>query len=203
MTFFSKILMRMDEILTQGDSDDLMGIRINAKGETVCYYCGEIPDFRGFNYEHLAPHSLGGPSRNWNMVLACFNCNQRKKAKTPPRWFLQEVDILSTLPDEIAIDLLARLLLNLHIFMTAKISSGIPTAMGLSEVGHIPRFVGGHQWEANVLVGASRTHADFECPTCQKPSKVTCSPGMYIIHVTCDECERYSVYQGFPLLRRQ
>lgn len=203
MTFFSKTLMRMDEILQQGDSDELLGVRMNAQGETVFYYCGETPDFRGFNYEHLAPDSLGGSSSEWNIVLECFNCNQRKKAKTPPRWFLEEVDTLSTLPDEIAIDLLARLLLNLHVYMTARVSLGIPTAMGLSEVGRAPGLEGVHQWETTVLVGASRRHPDFECPTCHKPSKVTCSPGMYIIHETCAECERHSVYQGFPLSGRQ
>lgn len=202
MTLFMKILDRMNQLTIQSDPDQLIGVRRNAAGGIVCYYCGKLPDFRGFNYEHLAPTSLGGEDENWNIVLACFNCNQRKKAKTPPRWFMEESLTFSRLPNEIAIDLLARLLLNLHMFMLGKDVSRIMVSLGISEVGYVPRFEGDHQMTATVGIASKAIHPDFECSSCHEPCVVECSAGMYILKTHCASCGQFNVYQGFPFISK-
>lgn len=48
-----------------------------------CWYCGfNMPDDREWELEHQVPRSRGGEDTEENIVLACRDCNRRKKAHT-------------------------------------------------------------------------------------------------------------------------
>lgn len=49
----------------------------------TCQYCGIKPGVSQLSVEHVIPKSRGGKN-NWeNCVVACFDCNQKKKDRTP------------------------------------------------------------------------------------------------------------------------
>lgn len=58
-----------------------------AERDRVCVYCGRIPDGSTAGLEptldHVIPKSLGGKSNEANLVLSCFECNQRKADRLP------------------------------------------------------------------------------------------------------------------------
>ena len=54
----------------------------NRAAASTCFYCGVRftvvgPDHR--TVDHRVPRSRGGPDALWNLVFACFSCNQRKR----------------------------------------------------------------------------------------------------------------------------
>jgi hypothetical protein len=91
----------------------LIGERLGADGELVCYYCGKPIAHRGayhpggLHVDHLYPQYAGGSGRESNLVYACHDCNLAKSSKSPTEW-LRLVDI----PNDLAPDILARLLLS-------------------------------------------------------------------------------------------
>ncbi len=48
-----------------------------------CQYCGQRPRTSEMSIDHIQPRSRGGRSTWENCVLACFECNQRKRDRTP------------------------------------------------------------------------------------------------------------------------
>ncbi len=46
-----------------------------AKTGGKCHYCGEHAD----TLDHIVPRSVGGPSRQWNLIGACKPCNLLKR----------------------------------------------------------------------------------------------------------------------------
>lgn len=49
----------------------------------TCQYCGAKPRTSEMTIDHILPRSRGGLSSWENCVLACFNCNRKKKNRTP------------------------------------------------------------------------------------------------------------------------
>ncbi len=49
------------------------------RDQHTCAYCGR----RGSTVEHLLPSSRGGPTTWMNTVIACVDCNARKRNRTP------------------------------------------------------------------------------------------------------------------------
>ena len=48
-----------------------------------CQYCGQhVPRVKA-TYDHVLPRDLGGATKWDNIVIACFDCNQRKRNRTP------------------------------------------------------------------------------------------------------------------------
>ena len=66
-------------------SDILRENKMLVKGDNACAYCGAAND--GFHWEHIIPKNRGGPDTIDNMVLACPDCNLRKGAKDPFKWY--------------------------------------------------------------------------------------------------------------------
>jgi predicted RNA-binding Zn-ribbon protein involved in translation (DUF1610 family) len=93
--FYRKLMFILD--------NEQEGIRYDNSGKEVCYYCGGNIDNK--EWDHVYPKFRGGPDHKWNIVLSCQQCNQAKKAQHPIDW-LKKLD----LPEKIAIDYIARLL---------------------------------------------------------------------------------------------
>jgi hypothetical protein len=50
--------------------------------EGTCFYCGGelLPEWA--TLDHVEPRSRGGPDEEWNVLLACRRCNNRKGARS-------------------------------------------------------------------------------------------------------------------------
>jgi len=49
----------------------------------TCQYCGRKPeDGTKLEVDHILPSSKGGKTTERNLITACFECNQGKKART-------------------------------------------------------------------------------------------------------------------------
>jgi len=48
-----------------------------------CQYCARKVTFSAFEFEHVVPRSQGGRTGWSNIVVACHDCNQRKRGRTP------------------------------------------------------------------------------------------------------------------------
>ena len=62
----------------------------------VCHYCGRTVGVKNLTMDHVLPLARGGRSTKSNLVPACKQCNNRKKASLPPE--LEEVFNQSSLP---------------------------------------------------------------------------------------------------------
>lgn len=52
-------------------------VRIWKQDNYVCFYCGER-DLQHPTVDHVITKSKGGSSEFWNLVTACFYCNNKK-----------------------------------------------------------------------------------------------------------------------------
>jgi 5-methylcytosine-specific restriction endonuclease McrA len=52
----------------------------------VCYYCGGRFDTEALTLDHVIPLSKGGMSVRENIVIACKECNNKKKYNLPYEW---------------------------------------------------------------------------------------------------------------------
>jgi len=64
------------------------GVKFNRKNlyfrdHSKCQYCGCKVTMDGFTFEHVIPRHQGGKTCWENIVAACFECNQRKRDRTP------------------------------------------------------------------------------------------------------------------------
>lgn len=51
-----------------------------------CAYCGKAMGLHKLTLDHSVPRCLGGGNQNYNLKLACRDCNQRKADKPPHVW---------------------------------------------------------------------------------------------------------------------
>ncbi|MBN2060959.1 MAG: HNH endonuclease [Deltaproteobacteria bacterium] len=55
-------------------------------GSGRCYYCNMKVGRDNLTMDHIVPISRGGKSRKGNIVPACKECNNKKKALLPIEW---------------------------------------------------------------------------------------------------------------------
>lgn len=60
-----------------------------------CQYCAAKVSRREATYDHVVPRRLGGRTRWDNIVIACYDCNQRKGGRTPQQAGMKLVAIPS------------------------------------------------------------------------------------------------------------
>jgi 5-methylcytosine-specific restriction endonuclease McrA len=53
------------------------------RDHNTCQYCGSKPGTAELSIDHVVPRSRGGKSSWENCVLACMECNRRKRDRTP------------------------------------------------------------------------------------------------------------------------
>jgi 5-methylcytosine-specific restriction endonuclease McrA len=88
----------MTEFYAPVDPDELKRERARARelrasgwwkrrvGAGVCYYCRRKVGAAALTMDHLVPLGRGGHSVRGNVVPACKECNNRKKAMLPLEW---------------------------------------------------------------------------------------------------------------------
>lgn len=58
-------------------------INVFARDEFKCQYCGARKPARELNYDHVVPRVQGGKTVWENIVTSCYDCNSRKRGRTP------------------------------------------------------------------------------------------------------------------------
>ena len=58
-------------------------INVFARDEFRCQYCGARKPARELNYDHVIPRVQGGKTVWENIVSSCYECNSRKRGRTP------------------------------------------------------------------------------------------------------------------------
>lgn len=140
ITLVPSVFVRMRELANAGKSHKAHGRRFNKDGEPICYYCGEPAKPHGIfeanlQKEHVWPKAKGGPDMPFNIVHACAPCNLSKKTQLPLPDILVGQDGWNgcvLMPDDHAIDFLARLLLAL-LTMHLESEQRLDTYAGLIE----------------------------------------------------------------------
>ena len=56
-----------------------------------CHYCQAELSWKDKTVDHVIPRSKGGSNRSWNLVIACFPCNQLKADSDPGEKLLKLV----------------------------------------------------------------------------------------------------------------
>ena len=58
-------------------------VNVMARDEFVCQYCGGRFPMSQLNYDHVVPRVRGGKTVWENIVTSCYDCNDKKGARTP------------------------------------------------------------------------------------------------------------------------
>ena len=58
----------------------------------ICHYCGENFAPQLLTMDHLVPLARGGESTKNNLVVACKECNAKKKLQTPVDELLKQIE---------------------------------------------------------------------------------------------------------------
>ena len=58
-------------------------INVFARDEFRCQYCGARRPVHELNYDHVVPRVQGGKTVWENIVTSCYDCNARKRGRTP------------------------------------------------------------------------------------------------------------------------
>jgi 5-methylcytosine-specific restriction endonuclease McrA len=58
-------------------------INVFARDEFRCQYCGVKRAVPELNYDHVLPRVQGGKTVWENIVTSCYDCNSRKRGRTP------------------------------------------------------------------------------------------------------------------------
>jgi 5-methylcytosine-specific restriction endonuclease McrA len=58
-------------------------INVFARDDFRCQYCGTKRPLHELNYDHVVPRVQGGKTVWENIVTSCYDCNARKRGRTP------------------------------------------------------------------------------------------------------------------------
>lgn len=58
-------------------------INVFARDDFRCQYCGVKRPVAELNYDHVVPRVQGGKTVWENIVTSCYDCNSRKRGRTP------------------------------------------------------------------------------------------------------------------------
>jgi 5-methylcytosine-specific restriction endonuclease McrA len=58
-------------------------INVFARDDFRCQYCGAKRPLDELNYDHVVPRVQGGKTVWENIVTSCYECNSRKRGRTP------------------------------------------------------------------------------------------------------------------------
>ena len=56
-----------------------------------CHYCGQQFSPDQLSMDHIVPLARGGKSTKGNIVVACMECNRKKKLETPAEAVLRKI----------------------------------------------------------------------------------------------------------------
>ena len=85
-----KIDVRAPEIIVLNDYNDVLHLEVQfnkknlcLRDNFICQYCSKKLSFSSATMDHVVPRSKRGPHTWENVVLSCFNCNIKKRDRTP------------------------------------------------------------------------------------------------------------------------
>jgi len=58
-------------------------VNVFARDDFRCQYCGTKRPLHELNYDHVVPRVQGGKTVWENIVTSCYDCNTRKRGRTP------------------------------------------------------------------------------------------------------------------------
>ena len=58
-------------------------MNVLTRDDWTCQYCGKRLPTKKLNYDHVIPRSQGGKTVWENIVTSCYDCNDRKRDRTP------------------------------------------------------------------------------------------------------------------------
>jgi 5-methylcytosine-specific restriction endonuclease McrA len=58
-------------------------VNVMARDNFICQYCGTKYTMHDLNYDHVVPRVQGGKTVWENIVTSCYDCNDKKGARTP------------------------------------------------------------------------------------------------------------------------
>ena len=63
----------------------------NKLHQGICHYCGQQFSPDQLSMDHMVPLARGGKSTKGNIVVACRECNRKKKLDTPAEAILRKI----------------------------------------------------------------------------------------------------------------
>lgn len=76
-------VVRLLNKLTRKRGVKFSRINVATRDGFACQYCGAKRSLSKLNYDHVVPRSQGGKTCWENIVMACYECNSRKRDRTP------------------------------------------------------------------------------------------------------------------------
>jgi len=76
-----RFVKRIANLFRRGVKFNRKNVWLRDKGR--CQYCQRKTSLADFTFDHVVPQSQGGPTRWENIVVACPECNHRKRDRTP------------------------------------------------------------------------------------------------------------------------
>jgi hypothetical protein len=193
MDLLKDVLARMLELLEHPQD----GTRTDAEGNLLCYYCGDPIKRRiSAQMDHVFSRSQGGPLKLWNIVLSCVTCNQAKRDHHPLDWIAAK-----DLPDDVAIDYMARLLLGVH-FAYRKLPALKPGRHWETYQAKRLNWLHLVEIEFPLTLPAYPLNEDVDaaepCPYCGTAKLRVELPGSLPILVRCKACGEAAFCYAFP-----
>lgn len=74
-------------VMKSGKTRKINSVRFSRKNvwlrdEGTCQYCNKTINVQSFTLDHVVPKSIGGKTSWENVVVCCYDCNQKKGEKT-------------------------------------------------------------------------------------------------------------------------
>jgi CRISPR/Cas system Type II protein with McrA/HNH and RuvC-like nuclease domain len=85
------LLNKLDFITKRSDLSLYRQILYNEFEETHCFYCGKELKGNNIEVDHFIPWSFIKDDNLWNFVLACAECNRKKRDNLPDEKYLDNL----------------------------------------------------------------------------------------------------------------
>lgn len=85
MTFTMKMpaVIRLLRKVARKKAVKFSRMNVLTRDDWTCQYCGKRLPTKKLNYDHVVPRSQGGKTVWENIVTSCYDCNDRKRDRTP------------------------------------------------------------------------------------------------------------------------
>lgn len=83
MTLRMPAVVRLLQMVKRKKHVRFSRMNVLTRDNWTCQYCGRRFDTKDLNYDHVTPRSQGGKTVWENIVTSCYDCNDRKRDRTP------------------------------------------------------------------------------------------------------------------------
>ena len=183
MGLLHRVLSRLVEILNNKE----VGLRLNENGDPICYYCGRpLDDGPNTHLEHVYPRSAGGVGAARNFVWSCKRCNLEKHTKHPLTWIANK-----DLPDDIALDFIARLLIGVYFSYRRQRPYSTPNRWRCYDARR-SQYIPSRSYSLSFVLPSFPLGEGVElqehCPECGCAGVTADLPKVIFVHTRCQAC---------------